>query len=156
MAMIRFILIIVFGEEFVKIKNYQSILLKNINYIPATTTASELNRIVKSTGFWFDWQQKLSQYDHPAQIVGIRKGRIIRIIQRTTISTSLLNQVIYELNGEYLRSYPLPAVNVLFRCFQYDNKNELWKLDWGFLFLFAPIVVTAAITGFIFRNKQKV
>jgi protein SCO1/2 len=117
-------------------------------------SAEDIARVVRATGFWFEWDAASRQYDHPAMVIGVRDGRIVRFLVGGTVAPVRLQEVIREMRGEFVPAYPL-ARNVLFRCFQYDPASGRWTLDWGFLLLLIPGMATLGGTLWIFRREQR-
>jgi hypothetical protein len=60
-----------------------------------------------------------------------------------------LNELVREVSGEFVASYPLPG-RVRFRCVQFDPATGRVTLDWGFALLLVPMAVTAATTLVMF------
>ncbi|GBC76949.1 hypothetical protein HRbin08_00417 [bacterium HR08] len=122
-------------------------------WIFGVASAEDITRIVRATGFWFAWEAASRQYDHPAMVIGIRDGRIMRFLIGGAIAPVRLNEVIRELRGEFVPAYPLPR-KVLFRCFQYDPARGRWTPDWGLLLLLLPGMVTILGTVWLFRRER--
>jgi protein SCO1/2 len=117
-------------------------------------SVEDLVRLVRATGFWFEWEEASRQYDHPAMVIGIREGRIVRFLIGGAVSPVRLQEVVREMRGEFVRAYPLPRRDVLFRCFQYDPASGQWRPDWGFLLLLIPGMATIVSTVWIFRGGR--
>jgi len=124
-------------------------------WIFGVASAEDIARLVRATGFWFEWEAASRQYDHPAMVIGIREGRIVRFLIGGTVSPVRLQEVVRELRGEFVPAYPLPRRDVLFRCFQYDPASGRWRPDWGFLLLLVPGMVTILGTVWIFRREHR-
>lgn len=123
-------------------------------YILATTDSADLHRIMKATGFWYQKSDSTGQYDHPAEIAGINRGQVRRILTGAQVSAARLNEVVEELQGNYVRSYPLTSDNIWFRCFQVDPVTGKSQLSWGFLILFFPFLFTLLSTFAIFFIRK--
>ena len=41
-------------------------------------TIEDVKRLSESTGFWFRWDAKSQQYDHPGLLMAVHRGRILR------------------------------------------------------------------------------
>jgi protein SCO1/2 len=98
----------------------------------------EIRQLARATAFWFRPVNGTGQYNHPAMLIGIRKGRLVRLLVGATVEPPLLRLVIRELQGEMVPSYPLPDPKVPFRCFGYDPATGSSRLDWGMLVLLSP------------------
>ncbi len=130
-------------------------LSKDRAWIFGVASAEDIARLVRATGFWFEWEEASRQYDHPAMVIGIREGRIVRFLIGGTVSPVRVQEVVREMRGEFVPAYPLPRRNVLFRCFQYDPTSGRWRPDWGFLLLLIPGTMTILGTVWIFRRERK-
>ena len=133
-------------------------LSENHQYIFATTDSSGLEQITKATGFWYQKIDSTNQFAHPMEVVGICNGNIRRILTGGDVSAARLNEVIEEMKGFYVRSYPLPSSDVRFRCFQFDSVTGESKPDWGLLILAMPCLfaLLSLIVIFYFgKNKPR-
>ena len=109
----------------------------------------DVRRLADATGFWWAWDESRQQFDHPAMLAGIRDGRVVRILVAASITPARLDELVREVSGEFVRSYPLPG-RVPFRCVRYDATTGRTTLDWGFALLLIPIAVTAIATMLMF------
>jgi cytochrome oxidase Cu insertion factor (SCO1/SenC/PrrC family) len=128
------------------------------NWTLAIAAPDDVRRLTEATGFWFEWDHTRQQFDHPAMLAGIRNGRLVRLLVGGSISSGRLNELVREVTGEFVASYPLPG-RVRFRCVQFDPATGRVSLDWGFALLLVPVVVTAAATLVMFgvaRRKSEV
>ena len=82
-------------------------------------------------------------------LVGIRDGRLVRLLVGGSISSARLDGLVREVSGEFVASYPLPG-RVRFRCIQFDPATGRVTLDWGFALLLVPMAVTAVTTLVMF------
>jgi len=124
-------------------------------WIFAVAAPEDIARVVKATGFWFVREESSQQYDHPAMVIGIREGRLLRFLVGGTVAPVRLNEVVRELRGEFVPAYPLPRPGkVIFRCAQYDPESGRWRPDWGFLLLLLPGVLTLFGTVWIFHRGR--
>jgi len=102
-------------------------------------------------GFWFTWDAARDQFDHPAMLVAIRDGRIVRLLVGGTVTAARLAEVLQETRGQFIASYPLPG-NVRFRCFDYDPVTGRATLAWGALLLVVPATIAVAATLMLFAR----
>lgn len=126
----------------------------NGDWIFGTSTAPEIERVAASTGFWFRWDAARGQFDHPAMLVGVREGRIARLLVGGDVLPVRLKEVVDELRGEFVPAYPLPG-RVVFRCFQYDPSSGRFEPDWGFLLLLLPGCTALFGTFWVFRSARR-
>jgi cytochrome oxidase Cu insertion factor (SCO1/SenC/PrrC family) len=119
----------------------------------------EVQRLAEAIGFWWDWDDKRQQFDHPAMLAGIREGRLVRLLVGGMVNSARLDELMREVSGEYVQSYPLPG-RILFRCVQFDAATGRVTLDWGFALLLVPVAATGVATFVMFaagaraRRKQ--
>jgi protein SCO1/2 len=125
----------------------------------AVSDPDDLRRLAKAVDFWWDWDESRQQFDHPAMLAGIRGGRLVRLLVVGSVSSARLDELVREVSGEFIRSYPLPG-RVAFRCVQFDAATGRVTLDWGFGLLLIPVAATSAGTFALFaagsraRRKQ--
>jgi protein SCO1/2 len=119
----------------------------------------EVRRLAEAVGFWWDWNESRQQFDHPAMLVGVRDGRLVRLLVGGSVNPARLDELVREVSGEFVQSYPLPG-RILFRCVQFDAVTGRVTLDWGFGLLFVPVAATTIGTFVMFaagaraRRKQ--
>lgn len=116
--------------------------------------AADVERLARSVGFWFRWDEPTGQFDHPALLVGVDGGRVVRLSVGGTVEPVRLLEVVRELRGEFVAAYPLPG-RVLFRCFEYDPRTGRWALGWGFLLLLLPAAVSLGGTAAAFAAARR-
>jgi protein SCO1/2 len=115
---------------------------------------SLIESFTKSFGFWYKWVDSVEQFDHPGMVVGIRNGKIVRILVGGNITAVKLRELINEIKGEFVPFYSLNK-NVAFRCLNYDPETGKVKVGTGILIMFMPAVLTFFITLFIFGSPNK-
>ena len=94
--------------------------------------------LTQSVGFRFEWREEIRGFDHPALVAGIdQNGYVLRILVGFQ-KTSRLAEVLREMQGELIPSYPIPGEETIFRCFEYDPITGKWRMGPGFLILFTP------------------
>jgi protein SCO1/2 len=122
---------------------------RDANWTFAVAEPDDVRRLAAATGFWFDWDDELQQYDHPAMLAGIRDGRLVRLLVGGVVTSGRLDELVREVSGAFVPSYPLPG-RVRFRCVQYVAATGRVALDWGFALLLVPVGVTALTTAVMF------
>lgn len=115
----------------------------------------EIQQLARASGFWFRPVNGTGQYDHPAMLMGIRQGRLVRLLVGATVEPALLRLVARELQGEMVLSYPLPDPKVPFRCFGYDPATGRARLDWGALILLSPSLLTVMTVAGVFAMVRR-
>lgn len=142
-------------HENMRLLRQMAALSGNRRYICATTDSAGLAQITKATGFWYQKIDSTNQFAHPTMVVGISNGHIRRVLTGGDVSAARLNEVIAELTGYYVRSYPLPSDNVRFRCFQFDPVTGEIKPDWGLLILGLPGLLAILSLMVIFYRARR-
>jgi protein SCO1/2 len=117
-------------------------------------TAADVERLARAVGFWFRWDEPSGQFDHPALLVAVDAGRVVRLSVGGVVEPARLLEVVRELRGEFVAAYPLPG-RILFRCFDYDPRTGRWALDWGFLLLALPAALTFLGTAAAFAAARR-
>lgn len=131
-------------------------LADQVDWLFGVTSENDIQRLAESIGYWKTWDPTTRQYDHPAMLVGVtQNGHIARFLVGADVAPARLYEVVRELRGEYISAYPLPRKNVIFSCFQYDPAQGL-TLDWGFLLLLLPGVVTIGGTCWVFWRAGRI
>ena len=115
----------------------------------AIAAPGEVSRLADATGFWYEWDRNLNQFDHPAMLVGIRSGRLVRLLVGGSVTSARLDEMVREVSGVFVPSYPLPS-RARFRCVQFDGTTGRVVLDWGFALLLVPVFSTSMATMGLF------
>lgn len=121
----------------------------NDDWTFAVGQPKDVRRLADAAGFWWAWDKKQQQFDHSAMLAGIRDDRLVRLLVGGSISPARLDELVREVSGEFVRSYPLPG-RVPFRCVRYDAATGRTTLDWGFALLLIPIAATGIGTLLMF------
>jgi len=119
------------------------------NWTFAIAAPDDVNKLAEATGFWYEWDEGRQQFDHPAMLAGIRNGRLVRLLVGGSATPIRLGELVRELSGEFVPSYPLPG-RVRFRCVQFDAATGRVTLDWGFALLLVPVAATTVTTLLMF------
>ncbi len=115
----------------------------------------DIRLLAEATGFWWTWDESRQQFDHSAMLAGIREGRLVRILVGGAITSVRLDELVREVSGKFVRSYPLPG-RVPFRCVRYDAATGRTTLDWGFALLLIPVAATSIGTLVVFAAGARV
>ena len=119
------------------------------NWIFGVASPADIGRLAEATGFWFQWDQPSQQYDHPAAVETIDRGKVVRMLVGATVPQASLREVVQELRGKFVASYALPG-KVAFRCFEYDPSSGRYSLDWGVLLMILPGTLAMFATACLF------
>jgi protein SCO1 len=119
------------------------------SWIFGTASSADVERLAAASGFWFQWDPSIQQYDHPSVVMAIDRGKVIRMLAGANVPSASLREVVQELRGKFVASYALPG-KVAFRCFEYDPNSGRYTLDWGLLLMLLPAMgaTLAAIWAF--------
>ena len=120
----------------------------------AVADRGRVEGLASAVGFWSSWDAQRQQFDHPALLVAIARGRVVRLLVGGTVPPVRLQEVLRELDGDFVAQYPLPG-RVLVRCFQYDPARGRVAIDWGFLLLMLPAGFTLVATLGIFAAARR-
>jgi cytochrome oxidase Cu insertion factor (SCO1/SenC/PrrC family) len=115
----------------------------------AIAAPGDVRRLADVTGFWYEWDRNLNQFDHPAMLAGIRSGRLVRLLIGGSVTSARLDELVREVSGVFVPSYPLPS-RARFRCVQFDGTTGRVVLDWGFALLLVPVFSTSMATMGLF------
>lgn len=116
----------------------------------AALSSDDAQRLAAAVGFWYRWDEGAQQFDHPAMLIAIDRGRVVRLLVGGAVSRVRLEEVVDQLNGKFVAAYPLPG-KVAFRCFEYGRGGRL-KISWGILILTLPGIVAGCLAWWIFRR----
>lgn len=124
-------------------------------WILGVAAAADIRRLATASGFWFEWDPSLQQYDHPSLVVALDRGRVVRMLAGANVPDASLREVVQELRGKFVASYALTG-KVAFRCFEYDPESGRYSLDWGLILMLLPaaFAVLAVIWTFFLIPKQ--
>jgi protein SCO1 len=122
---------------------------ENDDWTFAVGDPKDVRSLADATGFWWTWDEGRQQFDHSAMLAGLRDGRLVRLLVGGSMTSARLDELVREVSGEFVRSYPLPG-RVPFRCVRYDAATGRTTLDWGFALLLIPIVATTIGTLVMF------
>jgi protein SCO1/2 len=125
----------------------------NPDWMFGVASPSDVRLLAEAIGFWFRWDCTTKQYDHPGILAAVDRGRIIRMRAGVPVPSSYIAEVLQELQGKFVASYPLPG-KVAFRCFQYDAARGRFSIDWGLLLMVLPGLVATLATVWVFRSPR--
>lgn len=121
----------------------------------AVTRPGAAEELMRFLDFQTRWNESTAQYDHPATMVAIADGRVVRVLTGGALSPARFREVTAELSGDFVAIYPQNA-GVRFRCFEFSPEGKL-RPSWGMLLLVYPSVGAALLVGLVFwlRPRQK-
>jgi cytochrome oxidase Cu insertion factor (SCO1/SenC/PrrC family) len=106
-------------------------------WIFGVAPVADVRRLATASGFWFEWNPSLQQYDHTLLVIAVDRGRLVRMLAGANVPNASLREVVQELRGKFVASYALTG-KVVFRCFEYDPNSGRYSLDWGVLLMLLP------------------
>jgi protein SCO1/2 len=115
----------------------------------------EVPDLARSIGFWAVPEGTTGQFDHPALVAAVQRGRVVRLLAGATVHDRRLREVVWDLRGGFVPAYPLPSERVLFRCFRYRPESGKLAPDWGLLLLLTPGLAMALGTAWIFGTARR-
>jgi len=123
-------------------------------WIFGVASPSDIQRLAAASGFWFQWDPSIQQYDHPSLVVAIDRGRVVRMLAGTSVPSASLREVSQELRGKFVASYALPG-KIAFRCFEYDPNRGRYSLDWGVLLMLLPASCALLAVVWAFSTEHR-
>jgi len=115
----------------------------------ATAAPADVERLSKAVLFWTRWDAASQQYDHPGLVLAIVHGRVLRVLTGASVHPARFREMVAELRGRFVPSYPLPNPRIPFRCFQYRADGS-FHVDWGALLLAVPGATALGLTAWLF------
>ncbi len=108
--------------------------------------------------FWYQPDPVTGQFDHPALVVAMDRGRVVDAIVGGPGGSRRLRSLVATLRGEFISAYPLPQ-QVPFRCLTFDPATGTMRLDWGMALLVLPALAAMAVVFVLFgpvaRRRQR-
>lgn len=108
----------------------------------------DIERLTRAVGFKYQWNAASQQFNHPASLVAIRDGKVIRLLTGGAVSPARFREVLSELRGDFVPIYPAVA-DTRFRCFEFSADGVL-RPSWGLLILVYPVMMTLSLTVVVF------
>ncbi len=93
---------------------------------------------LKTIGFDYKKIEGTTQYDHPAIIYALYKGRIMRILYGSNFGSKELDMMVRNALGEWEISYTLPDPKIPYRCYGYNFSTGNFEIDIGFWLMYLP------------------
>lgn len=116
-------------------------------------------RIAGALDFWYRPDPVTGQFDHPALVVAIDRGRVVGAMLGSPGGNRRLRNLVATMRGEFIAAYPLPQ-QLPFRCLTFDPATGTMRLDWGMFLLVLPALAALAAVSVLFgpvvRRRQRV
>jgi len=122
----------------------------------ATADRDALARITGAVDFWYRRDPATGQFDHPALVVALAGGRVVRALLGTPGETGRFRELVWELRGAFIPSYRLPGQTPL-ACVTFDPSTGATRLHWGLALLALPglTAVCAALGTFFVPGRRR-
>lgn len=116
----------------------------------AVAERAALARVTGALEFWYRRDPTTGQYDHPALLVGLDRGRVVRALVGGPDGRERLRAMVWELRGNFIPFYKVPGQTPL-ACLAFDPDTGKTRLDWGLLLLVLPALaaIGAALAVFL-------
>jgi len=136
-------------SDMAMLAHHMEVVDDSVDWTFAVAEPADVRRLARAVGFWWQWDERRQEFDHPALLAAVREGRLVRLLVGGSITVARLDELVREMSGEFVRSYPLPGRGS-FRCVQYNAATGETRLDWGFAILLLPPIVTGGATWVLF------
>lgn len=121
----------------------------------AITEHEALSRITGAADFWYRRDPVTGQFDHPALVLAVDAGRVVRAMLGTPGEIDRFRELIWELRGAFIPSYRLPGQTAL-SCLSFDPDTGTTRLAWGLAILALPgMAALVAALGVFFSPWRR-
>lgn len=121
----------------------------------ATLPKTEIEKFISSVGFTIRYDSASRQYDHLPIVIGVTsEGTIVRILKKYDITSNEFWQMYREIKNDYIPFYK-ETNNSWVTCFTYNPKDGSFKISWGILVIYFPMVIGFGIVYLLFRNARR-
>lgn len=117
----------------------------------AVAPREAIDRLTAFLDYRTQWNESTGQFDHPATMIAIDEGHVVRVVTGGALSPARFREVTAELAGGFVSIYPLQA-DVRFRCFEFGRDGKP-RPSWGMLLLVCPVVGALALVAAIFLPR---
>lgn len=114
----------------------------------ALASPADIARLTQAIGFEYKWNEATQQFDHPATLVGVDRGRVVRLLTGGAVSPARFREMLAEMRGEFVPIYPAQD-GVRFRCFEF-RADGIPRPAPGMLLLIAPAIITLLLVAAFF------
>lgn len=117
----------------------------------AVAPREAIDRLTAFLDYRTQWNESTGQFDHPATMIAIDEGRVVRVVTGGALSPARFREVTAELAGGFVSIYPMEA-DVRFRCFEFGRDGNP-RPSWGMLLLVCPVLGALALVAAIFLPR---
>jgi cytochrome oxidase Cu insertion factor (SCO1/SenC/PrrC family) len=111
-------------------------------------------RVTGAVDFWFRRDPVSGQYDHPALLVALDSGRVVRAMLGGPGADERFRELVWELRGAFIASYRIPG-QTPFACAVFDPRTGENRLDWGMALLALPGLAAIGAALAVFAGHRK-
>lgn len=115
----------------------------------AVADPQAISDITAALDFRYRFDPERRQFNHPALVAALDRGRVLRILQDTSTGVAPYRDLLRELRGTFVPFYRL-AGGIPLRCFTFDPRTGEIRFDRGSLLLVLPALAAAAATLVVF------
>lgn len=113
-----------------------------------------LARVAGAVDFWYRRDPATGQYDHPALVVALDRGRVVRAMLGGPGRTDRFRELVWELRGVFVPAYRLPGQTPL-ACVTFDPRTGTTRLDWGLALLALPGLAAMGAALGVFSGPRR-
>lgn len=111
-------------------------------------------QVAQAVDFWYRRDPVSGQFDHPALVVALDRGRVVRAMLGGPGSPDRFRELVWELRGAFIPSYRIPG-QTPFSCVAFDPRSGETRLDWGMLVLTVPGLAAVSAAFAIFTGRKR-
>lgn len=107
----------------------------------------DVQRLTQAIGFWYKAIPESDQFDHPALVAAVYRGKIMRVLLGNTVSRPRFRELVLEMQGKFVPMYETPNADTRFRCVDVNPDTGELTVGWGMLILGLPAMLSLVIAG---------
>ncbi len=113
-------------------------------------------QVAGAVDFWYRRDPATGQYDHPALVLALDRGRVVRAMLGAPGGSDRFRELVWELRGAFIPFYRVPGQTPL-ACIAFDPRTGATRLDWGLALLALPALaaVGAALVTFAGAGRHR-
>ncbi|HMN32005.1 MAG TPA: SCO family protein [Chitinophagaceae bacterium] len=123
--------------------------MDGIHWKAISASGNNINVLMKSIGFEYDFVPSTNEYDHPSILVVLSpSGKITRFVYGINPSKNDIELAVLEAASE--RSRPGIVKGFYLRCFGFDPIKKTYRMDWRFIISTSAGLLMIVIVSSIF------
>lgn len=124
--------------------------LESAHWAFAVAERDAVAQVAGAVDFWYRRDPATGQYDHPALVLALDRGRVVRAMLGAPGGSDRFRELVWELRGAFIPFYRIPGQTPL-ACVAFDPRTGETRLDWGLALLALPgLAALAAALGVFF------